>query len=482
MIKPSPVVPRWQWSKFAALSLLILLLTLAACSQERGPAPPPPEPAAAAIAQQPAAATATRPSAAAPPPTAGPSATPTATPTATALPTATPTATPIFPLSIEYLRQQDYSGSELVIEQTLASGSNYDRFYASYISEGLKQYGLLTVPHGERPESGWPVIVFNHGYIPPAQYRTTERYVAYVDGFASSGYIVFRPDYRGHDRSEGQPSGAYGSPDYVIDVLNAAGALKRFPEADPQRIGMWGHSMGGWITLRAMVVDPAIQAGVIWGGVVAAYEDLLTGWRRGTAPTPTRDPNAVSTRGRWRNALTSQFGSPEENPEFWRTLSANYFLDDLSGPIQLHHTTGDESVPVEFSQILYQQGLDAGMPIELVTYPGDNHNISGNFGAAMSQSVAFFDRWLRQPIDLAETAGPAVFTGSGLANLRAGPGVDFAVVGQMQPGDSLALVGSNVDRTWWQVQTPDGLAWVADSVILAAHFTGVPVVEDAAGP
>ncbi len=367
-----------------------------------------------------------------------------------------------------------------MIEQTLAPGSNYDRYYASYYSEGLKQYGLLTVPRGQRPESGWPVIIFNHGYIPPAQYRTTERYVAYVDGFARSGYIVFRPDYRGHDRSEGQPTGAYGSPDYVIDVLNAAGALKRYPDADPQRIGMWGHSMGGWITLRAMVTDPDIQAGVIWGGVVGAYEDLLTGWRRGNTPPPTPDPN--STRGRWRNSLSSQFGSPESNPEFWRSLSANYFLADLSGPIQLHHTTGDESVPVEFSQILYRQGLDAGMPIELVTYSGDNHNISGNFNTAMSQSVAFFDRWLKQPIDLARTSGPTVFTGSGLANLRSGPGVSFDIVGQLQSGQSLPIIGSNADRTWWQVQTDNGPAWVADSVVLAARFGDVPMVEEAAGP
>ena len=409
-------------------------------------------------------------------------ATPSPTSTSTPLPTATPTATatPIHPLSIEYLRQQNYPGSELVIEQTLAPGSNYDRYYASYDSEGLNQYGLLTVPRGQKPAGGWPVIIFNHGFIPPNEYRTTERYVAYVDGFARSGYIVFRPDYRGHDRSEGSPTGAYGSPDYVIDVLNAVASLKQYPDADPQRIGMWGHTMGGWITLRAMVTDPDIKAGVIWGGVVGAYEDLLTGWRRGNRPPPTPDPNG--TRGRWRNSLTSLFGSPESNPEFWQSLSANYFLDDLCGPIQLHHTHGDESVPVEFSEILYRQGLDAGMPIELVTYPGDNHNISGNFGAAMSQSVAFFDRWLKQPLNLPDADGPTVFTGSGLANLRSGPGTSFNIVGQMQAGESLPIIGSNADRTWWQVQTADGPAWVADSVTLAARFAGVPIVEEAAGP
>ena len=48
------------------------------------------------------------------------------------------------------------------------------------------------------------VVIFNHGYIPPAQHRTTERYVAYVDAFARNGYIVFRSDYRGHGNSEGE--------------------------------------------------------------------------------------------------------------------------------------------------------------------------------------------------------------------------------------------------------------------------------------
>ena len=109
---------------------------------------------------------------------------------------------------------------------------------------------------------------------------------------------------------------------------------------------------------------------------------------------------------------------------------AQLLLPDLSGPIQLHHTRGDETVPVEVSEILYEQGLDAGMPIELVTYPGDNHNISGNFGTAISHSVAFFDRWLKQPANLAESDEPRVYTGAGLANLRGGPGTSFEIVGQ----------------------------------------------------
>ena len=159
------------------------------------------------------------------------------------------------------MREQVYPGSDLVIEQKLQPGANYQRYIASYLSEGLKQYGLLTVPNGNPATTGWPVIIFNHGYIPPEQYRTTERYVAYVDGFARNGYVVFRPDYRGHDKSEGEASGGYGSPAYTIDVLNALASVKRYTGVDPNRIGMWGHSMGGHITLRAMVVTQDIKAG-----------------------------------------------------------------------------------------------------------------------------------------------------------------------------------------------------------------------------
>ena len=200
-------------------------------------------------------------------------------------------------LTIDYLREQKYPGSDIAIEQTLDPGVNYNRYVVSYRSEGLKQYALLTVPQGRRPATGWPAIIFNHGYIPPEVYRTTERYVAYVDGFARNGYVVFRPDYRGHGFSEGEARGAYGNPDYTVDVLNGLASVKRLDYVDPNRIGMWGHSMGGYITLRAMVTDPSIKASVIWAGVVASYPDLVERWN-----TQRSLSDAVPAARRWRGA------------------------------------------------------------------------------------------------------------------------------------------------------------------------------------
>jgi dipeptidyl aminopeptidase/acylaminoacyl peptidase len=303
-----------------------------------------------------------------------------------------PTATPLDPLTITAMRERQYPGSDIKIDQALPAGSNYQRYIASYLSDGLKIYGLLTVPNDTPPATGWPIIVFNHGYIPPDQYRTTERYVSYQDGFARNGYITFKSDYRGHGNSEGVAVGGYGSPDYTVDVLNGLASLKKYPGADPNRIGMWGHSMGGSITLRAMVVSKDIKAAVIWSGVVAPYTDLFTKWHQPLHHLP---PGVPDRQRRWRQDLTAKYGTPEQNPAFWASISPSSYLADLSGRLQLQAATGDAEVPVQFSRDLYAKVKEAGKPVEYYEYKGDNHNLSVDFNIAMQRSLAFFDKYVK---------------------------------------------------------------------------------------
>src|SRR6266513_25766 len=207
--------------------------------------------------------------------------------------------------------------------------------------ERLPSLAIDAMRQRDYPASGWPVIIFNHGYIPPTVYRTTERYIAYVDAFARNGYIVFKPDYRGFGSSEGQPVSAYYSPDDTVDVLNAVTTMQRYGSADPNRIGMWGHSMGGNITLRALVNDPRIKVAVIWAGVTATYQDLLENWH----PPPGSGPPPSTTRS-WRQDWVARYGTPEQNPRFWNSISPMSYLADITVPIQIHHGTADVEVPL----------------------------------------------------------------------------------------------------------------------------------------
>lgn len=302
---------------------------------------------------------------------------------------------PANPLAISVMRQKTYPGSDLKIEQKLSPGVNYSQYVASYLSDGLKIYGLLTIPNGANPSDGWPVIIFNHGYIQPNLYKTTERYVAYVADLAKSGYIVFKPDYRGNGNSEGQPDGPYYSPGYATDVLNAVATLKKYPEANSDRIGMWGHSMGGNITLRDLVVNTQdIKAAVIWGGVVGSYDDLINNWQSKVKYQPA--PRDLFLRNNHRQEFLDQYGSPTNNPSFWHSIDPTYFLADVTAPVQLHTGGDDQEVPVAFSVSLKDKLQAAGKTVEYYNYPGGDHNISSpNFEPAMQRTIEFFNKYLK---------------------------------------------------------------------------------------
>lgn len=321
-----------------------------------------------------------------------------------ALPQTLITPTPLDPLTIQAMREKSYPGSDITIEQTLPDGSNYHQYIASYISDGLKIYGLLTIPEGDKPKTGWPVIIFNHGYIQPNMYQTfpqVGQYATYFPVFARAGYIVFKPDYRGNAQSQGQPTGAYYSPNYATDDLNAIASMKKFkdpstgsgPLADPNRFGIWGHSMGGNITLRTIVVHPHdVKAAVIWGGVVGSYTDLEHWHDPHYIPAPTD----LALRNQFRNKYFKDHGTPETNPTFWNSVDPTNFVNDIAIPVQLHAGEADEEVPLSFPTFLYNKLVGAGKTAEFYTYPGADHNISQGFDLAMQRSLAFFDKYVKE--------------------------------------------------------------------------------------
>lgn len=164
---------------------------------------------------------------------------------------------------------------------------------------------------------------------------------------------------------------------------------------DANHIGMWGYSMGGTITLRSLVVDPKnIKAAVIWAGVVADYKDLAINWHRVSPFVPSEHEQAAR-RNNGRQTLIDKYGDSDKNPEFWHSIAPIYFVKDITAPIQIHHATTDEEVPLLFSERLVDAPKEVKKPVEFYAYPGDNHNLSQNLSLALQRSVEFFDKYLK---------------------------------------------------------------------------------------
>ncbi len=278
------------------------------------------------------------------------------------------------PLSIDAMRQRSYPGGQITIVKELKPRAGCATSIISYPSEGLTLYALMQRPSTPPPNGGYPIVFVNHGYYEPGTYRTdTVDYGNFMGAYCQAGFLVLRPDYRGHGLSEGALSNGNFAPDYTYDVMNLVGSLKTLPNANANRIGMAGHSMGAHVTLRAIAISDKIRASVMAGGVVASAGDILYNWNPNIPGGPGGLPPGIIPV---RDELVASYGDPRENRGFWHDISAINYLEEVRGPVQIHHGTYDESVPVLFSQRLAEKLQSLGKPHELFIYEGGNHQFT----------------------------------------------------------------------------------------------------------
>jgi uncharacterized protein len=294
------------------------------------------------------------------------------------------------PFSIQGIRAKEYD-SNLTIEQDLGDKGKFRSYIISYPSDGFKVRALMNVPDSPKPPNGFPVLFLNHGFIEPTTYSTLNSYKAFADAYSNAGYLVLKPDYRGHDDSEGAPISAHISPDYLTDVLNLLEAIKKYPDADKNKIAMWGHSMGGGITLRAMVVSPDIKAVILVAGVVASPQKFYDYW---LVNKDTRSiPSWIRTTG---DTIINNYKTPSENPDYWNSISPYPFLSDITMPVAIHHGTADNSVPKEFSDELNDALGKLNKEVEYFVYPGGDHNLAGSSrGPLLTRTIEFLNKRLK---------------------------------------------------------------------------------------
>jgi dipeptidyl aminopeptidase/acylaminoacyl peptidase len=292
--------------------------------------------------------------------TATPSATPSPTPTVT--PTATPN--PYLAYTVEGLRERDYPGGEIRITGYWEETDAFTRYYITYPSDGLTVSGMMAAPKGQGP---FPVIILNHGYIPPSEYWTGADTYDASTYLASRGFLTISPDFRGWGRSDtGENIFRTG---LAIDVMNLISSLPSLAQADPERVGIWGHSMGGGAVSWVMAVDPRVKASLLYAPVSADARDR----RRfgGSGPSAT-------------DRLWS------DDPAFLDKISPVNYFDAVAGAVQIHQGTADQTTPPRWAEAIYRALQAAGKPVEYFSYEGQGHALRGEAWRAFMQRTAGF--------------------------------------------------------------------------------------------
>lgn len=281
--------------------------------------------------------------------------------------------------TIEALRARPLHGHGFRIGNDVMSGGAYQKFPITYAAGGLTLTGVMNVPALPVPDSGFPVLILNHGLIDPKVYVSGRGSKREQDFFAKNGYITIHPDYRGHASSSPNANPHHDFyVGYTEDVVALIEAIKNYEGAlmDRERIGMWGHSMGGGIAARAAVLSPDIRAFVLFAPISADAEENFY--------------ELGADEVRW---LRATYG-PEGDPIYRRISPIEYF-SDVRAPVQLHHGIADQAVPITFSEKMFETLTRLNKKAELFIYPGEEHEFADAWPLAASRALQFFDRYIK---------------------------------------------------------------------------------------
>jgi len=265
------------------------------------------------------------------------------------------------PLKV-YLRKTSGEMISILKENDLPALKEYDilapQFENFTTSDGTDLNYMITLPKNFNSSKKYPVLVY--GYGGPGSQNVINSWRGnrqlWHQMMTEKGFIIFTMDNRG----TGGRGKIFKNLSYkdlekwlVNDHIEAVKHLSTFSYIDLKRIGVWGWSGGGTLTLHLLTrAADYFKSGVS----VAANTDFLlydTIWSE------------------------RYLGLPQDNTRAYRNSSAKTYINLLKGNLLLVHGTEDDNVHYQHTMQIVKMLQDAGKQFELMLYPNKNHSIKG---------------------------------------------------------------------------------------------------------
>jgi dipeptidyl-peptidase 4 len=228
------------------------------------------------------------------------------------------------------------------------------------IGDGVKLDGWLIRPRDFDPEKQYPIVVYVYGE--PASTTVNDSWGGtsrmLLTALADDGYLVASFDNRGTPSPKGRAwrKVIYGSVGVLASKEQAA-ALRVLaaarPYVDLSRVGVYGWSGGGSMTLNLMFRSPDL------------YKVGVSG-----APVPDQTLYDSIYQERY-------MGLPQDNPDGYKNGSPITFAEGLRGKLLIIHGTGDDNVHFQGTQRLLNKLIDLNRQFSFMEYPNRRHGISG---------------------------------------------------------------------------------------------------------
>ncbi len=226
--------------------------------------------------------------------------------------------------------------------------------------DGLDVSGILTLPPG-REVKNLPLVVLPHGG-PHA--HDTEGFDWWAQAFASRGYAVFQPNFRGStNRDEAFLRAGFGQWGKAMqtDISDGVAELARQGVVDPARACIVGASYGGYAALAGVTLQQGLYKCAVAVAPVADLGALFS-----------EEGGASNRSGMLRRSLIEEFGPRQGLAE----VSPRHFADRADAPILLIHGKDDTVVPFDQSDDMAHALASAGKPYKLVVMRNEDHWLS----------------------------------------------------------------------------------------------------------